>query len=98
MTDVSSGCTLTDVSPALGRKVIMVETANTVDTADEIPITLKDYGITTFLGVIGFIHSTEDSIVIQEQPTTAVSSGVLTITIGGTLASDQKRVYIIYGK
>ncbi len=90
--------TVTDVSPQQGRKIVMVETPTTVDTADTIPITLADFGITTFLAIEGHTHSTENSIVIAEAPTTAVSAGVLTITVGGSTNSDEKRVYIIYGK
>ena len=90
--------TITDVSPQQGRKIIMVETPTTVDTADTIPITLADYGVTTFLAIEGYTHSTENSVVIAEAPTTAVSAGVLTITVGGSTNSDEKRVYIVYGK
>jgi|GEM_PF-2246123 len=98
MGDISSGVTVTDIVPNQGRKEIMVETATTADTGDTVDITLADYGITTFLGILGFAHSTENSVVITEAPTTSVSSGVLTITLGGTLNSDDKRVFIIYGK
>jgi len=95
---ITTGCTYTDQIPSQGRKLLMVETAATADTGDTIAITLADYGISTFLGIIGNAHSTENSIVITEAPTTAVSSGVLTITVGGTLNTDKKRVYLIFGK
>ena len=95
---ITTGCTITDQVPALGRKIVMVETAATADTGDTIEITLSDYGISTLLGINGMIHSTENSIIIAEAPTTAVSEGVLTITLGGSGASDQKRVYLVYGK
>jgi len=98
MTEISSGATITDNIPALGRKMIMVETAATADTGDTVAITLANYGISTFLGIYGMTHSTENSIVIAEAPTTAVSSGVLTITIGGSTNSDEKRVFLIFGK
>lgn len=90
--------TITDSIPAMGRKMIMVETPNTADTGDTIPITLADYGITTFLGIMGQSHDTEDSIITTEAPTTVVSAGVLTITTGGSGNTDAKRVYIIWGK
>lgn len=90
--------TITDSVPALGRKMIMVETPNTADTGDTIAITLADYGMTTFLGILGQSHDTENSIVTTEAPTTAVSAGVLTITTGGTGNTDAKRVYIVWGK
>jgi len=90
--------TITDEIPALGRKMIMVETPTTADTGNTIVITLADYGISTFLGILGFAHSTENSVVITEAPTTSVTTGTLTITIGGSLNTDDKRVYIIWGK
>ena len=93
-----STSTVTDTVPALGRKMIMVETPNTADSDDTIAIVLADYGITTFLGIVGFEHTTENSVVTTEAPTTAVSAGTLTITIGGSSDDDEKRVYIVYGK
>jgi len=90
--------TITDEIPALGRKMIMVETPTTADTGDTIVITLATYGISTFLGILGFAHSTENSVVITEAPTTSVTTGTLTITTGGSLNTDDKRVYIIWGK
>ena len=90
--------TITDMVPNQGRKMIMVETPETADSDDTIEITLADYGMSTFLGILGNLHDTADSIVTTEAPTTAVSSGVLTITIGGNSEDDNKRVYTIWGK
>jgi hypothetical protein len=89
---------ITDAVPNQGRKMLIVETPNTADSGDTIAITLADYGISTFLGIFGNAHETEDSIVVTEEPTTEVSAGVLTITVGGTLNTDSKRVYTIFGK
>lgn len=88
--------TVIDVSPALGAKMLLVTTANTVDDGDTIAITLADHGMSRFDAILGQTHSTEDSIVITETPTTAVSAGVLTITVGGS-TDDKKRVFIIWG-
>ena len=96
MGDVSSSVTIKDMVPSLGVKALLITAPNTVDDGDTIAITLSTYGITTFLGVIGFIHTTENSVVVQEEPTTAVSTGTLTITVGGS-TDNKKRVYIIYG-
>ena len=98
MADVTSTSTLNEVQPAQGgAKVIQVETVNTVDDTDTILITLADFGISTFQGILGFTHSTEDSVVITEAPTTAVAAGVLTITVGGS-TDNKKRVFYVYGK
>jgi len=96
MADISSSCTVKSWSDGNLRKV-WVETPNTADTGDTISITLSDHGIKKLKTVTGWAHSTEDSVVVGEAPTTAVSSGVLTITIGGSSASNLKREYIIYG-
>ena len=98
MGDITSTSTIIEALPNSGVKVFSIETVATADTADTIEITLADYGVSTFLGIQGFIHTTEGSVVVAEAPTTAVSSGVLTITIGGSTVSDKKRVFIIYGK
>ena len=75
-------------------RVIKVTTANTATTDDTIEVDLSKFGSTGVEGIVGFHHSTEDSIVIQEQPTTVVSAGVLTITVGGTAATG-KKVYLV---
>jgi len=90
--------TITDMVPNQGRKMIMVETPETADSDDTIEITLADYGMSTFLGILGNLHDVADDEVSTEAPTTAVSSGVLTITIGGSSEDDNKRVYTIWGK
>lgn len=98
MADISSTSTYREALPNLGVKTIIVETPTTTDTADTIPITLSTYGIGTVLSVQGFVHTTENSVIVAEAPTTAVSSGVLTITVGGSTVSDKKRVYVVTGK
>lgn len=97
MADITSGNTITEIAPNFGAKMIMVETAATADDGDTMTVTLANYGITTFLGILGQTHSTTGSVVITEAPTTSVTSGVLTITVGGS-TDDKKRVFIIWGK
>lgn len=88
--------TVIDISPGLGAKMLLVTTVTTADDGDTVPITLATYGISTFQAILGQTHSTTDSIVITEAPTTAVSAGVLTITVGGS-TDDKKRVFIVWG-
>lgn len=77
-------------------KEIIVTALDTADDGDTIAVTLADYGITTFKYIRGYTHSTEGSVVIEEAPTTSVTAGVLTITIGGT--TDNKfRAFIVGG-
>lgn len=92
-----TGSTVIDCVPNLGCKVLVVETPATADDGDTVAIDLADYGANTFLGILGQTHSTTDSIIITEAPTTAVSGTTLTITIGGS-TDDKKRVFIIFAK
>jgi hypothetical protein len=89
--------TVTEISPALGVKVLSVTAPATTDDADTIAIDLSTYGCSTFLGIIGFTHSTTGSIVITEAPTTAVSGTTLTITVGGS-TDNKARVFIVYAQ
>lgn len=73
---------------------IKVTTAATADDGDTITVDLTDYGATGIDWILGWIHSTTDSVLVQEQPTTSVSSGILTITVGGS-TDDKKRTYLI---
>ena len=98
MGDISSSVTITEAVPAQGAKLIVVETPTTTDTGDTIDITLSNYGCDTFLGIFGNEHTTEESVVTTEAPTTAVSSGVLTIRVGGSSDSNEKRVYWVLAK
>lgn len=96
MADISSTSTVREIVPNLGMKMIKIETVATADDGDTIAITLADYGIISLEGILGFTHSTTDSIVITEAPTTSVTSGVLTITVGGS-TDNKKRVFIVFG-
>lgn len=87
--------TVTEIIPNLGVKVLKVKVGATADDGDTVAVDLTAYGCTNIDGIIGFTESTTGSIVITEAPTTAVSSGTLTITIGG--ATDNKaRTFIVF--
>lgn len=99
MGDISSTCTIAKHVPVIGYTEIIVETPNTADTGDTIALTLANYnGATTLLSVQGFVHTTENSVIVAEAPTCAVSNGVATLTIGGSTVSDKKRVYKVLVK
>ena len=78
-----------------GTKVIEVETPATASHTDTLAITLADYGATMVKWVRSYRHTTDNSVVVDDdQPTCAVSNGVLTVTIGGSTAS-KKRYFVI---
>jgi len=93
-----------EVSPNCGIKKIVVETGVVVEAGtDTVTVTLSDFGCDRVLAVHGVYQSTVDSIMLQEDdPTTAVASGVLTITtvdVGGNDSTDNKRrVYTIWAE
>ena len=96
MTAITSDCTFRENTPALGIKEIVVITPATAAHTNTIAVDLAKYGIGTVLGVDGYEHSTTDSIIIKGTQTTAVATGTLTITIGGS-AGAKKRVYTVLG-
>lgn len=87
--------TRTVVTPHLGVQIIQLVTAATVDDGDTITVDLSTYGCTNIHGILGFIETTTGSVVVQEQPTTSVSSSTLTITVGGS-TDDKVRTYYIF--
>jgi len=98
MADITSECNIVEVAPNGGFKLIQVDTLATTDTGDTFTVTLANKGISVFMGITGCVHSTANSIIIAEAPTTAVSSGVLTVTVGGSAANNLIRSYLIWGK
>ncbi len=94
MADALTG-TVTEISPALGLKMLLVTTVATADDTDTIAIDLSDHGCTTFVGIIGWQHGTLGSAVTQEDPTTTVSGTTLTITIGGS-TDDKVRAFVVF--
>ena len=92
-----SDCEMFDETLSSGLKQLRIVTPATADSADTIAITLADFGIKSLLDIKGTVHTTANSVLADEAPTTVVSSGVLTITIGGSRVDDKIRVYTIVG-
>jgi len=82
--------------PNEGFKTLVVSTVSTVDTGDTLEVDLTDYGAGAMMGVIGFVHTTQNSVIVQEQPTTTMSGLTLTITVGGTGADNLARHFLIF--
>ena len=78
-------------------KVGYITAPATTDDGDTISVNVYEkFGITKVLVVEGFIHTTTDSVVVEEDPTTAVTGTTLTITVGGS-TDNKKRFYVVYG-
>lgn len=79
-------------------KVALVVVDDTTHGSDTVAITLTNYGIsaTGFLGIRVMRHTTLNSVLVLEAPTTAVVSGVLTVTLGAG-NNDKYRSIMIFG-
>lgn len=84
-----------DVMQNDGVREIWVET-EAGDSGDTTTVDLSKYGATDLKGILGFVETTDGSVVVQEQPTTAVTDGTLTITVGGSTVTNKKRNYKIF--
>lgn len=98
MVDLTGNETIRRGFPNHGLTMIEVELAATTDTGDTVDVTLATYGMKLFLGIFGVTHTTANSVVVTEAPTTSVTTGTLTITVGGSTASNQIRSYLVWGK
>ena len=90
MVDITNNVTIT-ADTVGSKKYIYIETPETADHGDTFTVTLSDYGAKTLEAVDAWTHSTTDSVIINEEGTTSVSSGVVTFTIGGS-TDNKKRV------
>lgn len=78
-------CTLTEVAPNLGLKIIHVLTdATVVGGTDTVTVDLTKFGCTNIHGVHVFDETTTGSVAVLQAPTTSVSSGTLTVDLGGS--------------
>ena len=85
--------------PSMGVTEVVIRSGTTTDsgTTDTLTMTLADYGIQELLYVYGCVHTTDYSVIKECDGSTAVSSGVLTIT--KETGNENKRiVYIVGGR
>jgi len=95
MTDLGEVGTITEITPNSGVKILQLVTDATVDDGDTVQIDLSDWGCTNIHGIQGFQEGTAGQVITTEAPTTAVSSSILTITVGGS--DDNKvRTFIVF--
>ena len=87
-------------TPNDGLKTVLFTLANTADADDTFAITLADYGIhpTGLLTVESWVHTTDGSVVLTELNTSAVSAGVLTVTLATGGTDNDFRVIQITGR
>lgn len=83
--------------PSLAVKHAIVYTPATADDGDTLAVDITKYGMTKVWGVRGITHTTLNSVLVLEAPTTAVVGTVLTITIGGS-TNNKVRSFLIIGE
>jgi len=83
--------------PSVAVKQVLVHTPATADDGDTLAVDLTKYGMTKVWAVRGINHTTANSVLVLEAPTTAVVGSTLTITLTGS-ASTKKRSYLIIGE
>lgn len=95
----NTGFFVKSVLPNNGIVQVVVRTDATVDATNTLVFTLSKYGIGPkgFIGLIAFKATTDNSVYVQEACTTAVASGVLTITVPSGTSNDP-RFIIFYGQ
>ena len=67
--------------------MVVIELPATVDNADTFTLDMGKYGCSRLTAIFGNEHSTDGSVVITQAPTTSVSSGTVTVTVGGSNAN-----------
>ena len=71
-------------------RVVVVELPATVDNADTFTLDMGKYGCSRLTAILGQEHSTDGQVVITQAPTTTVSAGTVTVTVGGSNANSTR--------
>ena len=98
MSDVTS--TRKELLPAMGAKLVVLQTTDSptlTGGTDTLTMTLADYGIKNVLAVRGFVHTTDNSVIVADAGTCAVSTGILTYTTEAA-NDNKKRVVLVFGE
>jgi hypothetical protein len=88
------------VAPQMGGVVVVLSTIDTptlIGGTDTLTMTLADFGIKNVVSVMGFLHTTDNSVIVADAGTTAVSAGVLTYTTAAG-NNNKKRVVVVFGE
>lgn len=86
-----------DQSIPFDLKCHMITLPDDTDAGDTTTVDLwQECGMKRLLGIKGFKHTTNNSVVVTENPTCTVNNGVLTITVPAGSDNDL-RVYMLFG-
>ena len=76
-------------------RVVVIELPATADNADTFTLDMGKYGCSRLSAILGQEHSTDGQVVITQAPTTTVSSGTVTVTVGGS-NGNLVRVFVLW--
>ena len=94
---INQGLTSGSISYAHDLKFGLITAPNTTDDGDTIAINIwNELGMKRILGVKGWRHSTDNSVIVTENPTCTVDNNTLTLTVGGSTDNDS-RAYLVVG-
>jgi len=96
MADITTTTVATQAAPNAGVGIVEFSTA-ACDTGDTFDVVLAEVGLSAVKQIYGCVQTTAGSIFVQEQPTTSVTTGTLTVTVGGTAINGKIRSYLIVG-
>jgi hypothetical protein len=77
-------------------KTIVLASDATVDATDTLSIDIAPYGGSLVWGVLGFKHTTDNSVIVTENPVSAVVGTTLTLTIAAGTDNDPRQYVIFY--
>jgi len=77
-------------------RAALILTEATVDDGDTVALARTDINLTTPGGQVGYTHSTADSIVITEAPTTSDDGTTKTLTVGGATDDKARAIVLFY--
>ena len=96
MTDVTES--RTEAYPSAGLTEVILRTGTTVTGAtDTLTMTLADFGINELVSVYGNVHTTDYDVMVEDDGTTTLTGGVLTI-LTQTGNNGKRRVYVVVGR
>ncbi len=97
MTDVTAS--RIEVQPSMGMKEVIVRSGIVMDsgTTDTLTLALADFGMEKVMMVYGNVHTTDYSVMVECDGTTAVADGELTIT-KETGNENKREVWVVTGK
>jgi hypothetical protein len=77
-------------------KTIVLASDNTADATDTFSIDIAVYGGSLVWGVLGFKHTTDNSVIVTENPTSSVTGTTLTLTVPAGTDNDPRQFVIYY--